>query len=192
MRTNHHNRFIVTPDTETIIQQTKNWVSEIVIDLQLCPFASAAFNTNNIDYTVVHRRDITRHLQQIADCFTFLDDHENIETQLLIFSDAYKDFDNYLDLLHLANQILEDLKYTGIYQLASFHPLYRFADSMDNDASNYSNRSPYPMLHILREKSLEQAITGYPDIEKVPEKNIRKLNKIGYVRMRKKLDSIVE
>ena len=182
----------MTPDTETIIQQTKNWVSEIVIDLQLCPFASAAFNTNNIDYTVVHRRDITRHLQQIADCFTFLDDHKNIETQLLIFSDAYKDFDNYLDLLHLANQILEDLKYTGIYQLASFHPLYRFADSMDNDASNYSNRSPYPMLHILREKSLEQAITGYPDIEKVPEKNIRKLNKIGYVRMRKKLDSIVE
>ena len=182
----------MTLSSQTIIQQTKNWVSQIVIDLQLCPFASTPFNTNNIDYTVIFEQDITQHLHQIADSYALLDNEQKIETQLLIFPNAYKNFEDYLDLLHLANQILEDLKYTGIYQLASFHPLYRFADSTETDAANYSNRSPYPMLHILREESLEKAIANYPDIEKVPQKNIDKLDKIGYLTMQKKLEAITE
>jgi len=182
----------VTITNQTIIQQTKNWVSQIVIDLQLCPFASAPFNTDNINYTVLPEHDITLHLHQIADNYVLLDNEEKIETQLLIFPNAYKDFDDYLDLLHLANQILKDLKYSGIYQLASFHPLYRFADSTETDAANFSNRSPYPMLHILREASLEKAIANYPNIEEVPQKNIDKLDKIGYSAMQKKLEAITE
>jgi hypothetical protein len=177
---------------QTIIQQTKDWVSQIVIDLQLCPFAATPFSSDNIDYTIISERDISQHLHQIAESYAFLDNEKNIETQLLIFPNAYKKFDDYLDLLHLANQILEDLKYIGVYQLASFHPLYRFAGSTETDAANYSNRSPYPMLHILREKSLEKAIASHPNIKEVPQKNIDKLDKIGYPAMQKKLEAITE
>jgi len=182
----------VTVSNQAAVQQTKNWISQIVIDLQLCPFASAPFNTNNIDYTVIPRNDISRHLHQIANSYSVLDNDTNIETQLLIFPDAYQDFEDYLDLLHLANQILKDLKYTGIYQLASFHPLYRFADSDEKDAANYSNRSPYPMLHVLRESSLDKAIINHPNIEDVPQNNINKLDEIGYLTMQKKLEAITE
>ena len=182
----------MTISNQSIIQQTKNWISQIVIDLQLCPFASAPFNTNNIDYTVIPRSDVTKHLHQIANCYGTLDNDSNIETQLLIFPDAYQNFEDYLDLLHLANQILKDLKYTGTYQLASFHPLYRFADSAEKDAANYSNRSPYPMLHVLREASLDKAIASHPNIEDVPQNNIAKLDEIGYQTMQKKLADITE
>ncbi|MFV2004765.1 MAG: DUF1415 family protein, partial [Gammaproteobacteria bacterium] len=82
--------------------------------------------------------------------------------------------------------------YSGIYQLASFHPDYRFADSAEDDASNFSNRSPYPMLHILRESSIEKAVENYKDIEQVPQANINKLRQIGTENMRQKLDHIMQ
>jgi len=182
----------VTPSNQSIIQQTKDWVSQIVIDLQLCPFASAAFSSDSIDYTIIPRNDITIHLHQIANSYSVFDNDTTIETQLLIFPEAYQDFEDYLDLLHLANQILKDLKYIGIYQLASFHPLYRFADSAEKDAANYSNRSPYPMLHVLRESSLDKAIASHPNIDNVPQNNIDKLEEIGYLTMKKRLEAITE
>ena len=163
-----------------------------MIDLQLCPFASAPFNNNNIDYTVIPGSDITQHLHQIADSYRVLDNDTDIETQLLIFPDAYQDFEDYLDLLHLGNQILKDLKYTGVYQLASFHPSYLFADSREKDAANYSNRSPYPMLHVLRESSLDKVIARHPDIAQIPKNNVNRLDEIGYARMQEKLEKITE
>ena len=175
---------------QAVIQQTKNWVEEIVIGLNLCPFASLPFHNNAIEYSVNTGSSTEQHLQQLADCFARLDDSTNIETSLLIYPDAYQAFDNYLDLLDIANQLLEDLHYTGSYQLASFHPDYRFAGSAENDASNFSNRSPCPMLHVIRESSLEKAIANYPNIEQVPENNIKKLQEIGYQEMQKKLKII--
>ena len=182
----------MTVSNQSIIQHTKNWVSQTVIDLQLCPFASAPFKTNNIDYTVIPGSDIAKHLHQIANSFSVLENDASIETQLLIFPDAYQGFEDYLDILYLANQMLEDLKYTGIFQLASFHPSYRFADSSETDAANYSNRSPYPMLHILREESLEKAIASHPDIEQIPMENTNRLNEIGYSKMQERLEQITE
>ena len=177
---------------KTVIQQTKNWVEEIVIGLNLCPFASRPFQNETIEYIVNSGDSIERHLQQLADCFTHLDSSAEIETSLLIYPDAYQQFDDYLELLDFANQLLDDLDYTGIYQVASFHPLYRFEGSAEDDASNYSNRSPYPMLHLIRESDLEKAITNYPDIEQVPENNIKKLREIGYKEMQDKLKKLVE
>ena len=179
---------------QTVIQQTKNWVEKIVIGLNLCPFASQPFHNDAIEYIVNTGDSIEQHLQQLADCFARLDARSNtradIETSLLIYPDAYQTFDNYLDLLDIANQLLEDLHYTGIYQLASFHPYYRFAGSTENDASNFSNRSPHPMLHVIRESSLEKAISNYPNIEQVPENNIKKLREIGYKEMQTKFKNI--
>jgi hypothetical protein len=175
---------------QTVIQHTKTWVEEVVIGLNLCPFASRPFLNDSIEYTVIAGDSTERHLQQLANSFKLLDDNSDIETSLLVYPEAYQTFDDYLDWLDYANHLLADLNYTGCYQLASFHPDYRFAGSEKNDASNFTNRSPYPMLHLIREKSLEAAITSYPDIEQVPKNNIRKLQEIGYAEMQKKLKAI--
>jgi hypothetical protein len=179
---------------QTVIRQTKNWVEEIVIGLNLCPFASLPFKNETIEYTVNSDDSTEQHLHQLADGFSKLDKTTNIETSLLIYPDAYQKFDDYLEFLHLANLLLEDLNYSGIYQLASFHPDYRFADSAENDASNFSNRSPYPMLHLIRESDLEKAISSYSanysNIEQVPENNIKKLRDIGYKEMQEKLKKL--
>ncbi len=175
---------------QTIIQQTKNWVKEIVIGLNLCPFAAQPFQKDTIEYTVITGDSTEQHLQQLADSFHLLDDNPDIETSLLIYPDAYQTFDDYLDWLDYANHLLEDLNYSGSYQIASFHPDYRFAGSTKSDASNFTNRSPWPMLHLIREHSLEAAITTYPNIEQVPKNNIKKLQEIGYQEMQKKLKNI--
>ena len=180
----------MNPAEQTAIQQTKNWVEEIVIGLNLCPFAAQPFREQRIEYTVVSGDATEQHLQQLADSFTLLDNSPELETSLLIYTEAYQTFDDYLDWLDYANHLLDDLNYTGSYQIASFHPDYRFAGSEKNDASNFSNRSPWPMLHLIREKNLEAAIASYPDIEQVPKNNIKKLQEIGFTEMQNKLKNI--
>ena len=182
----------MTPDTQTVIQQTKDWIREIVIGLELCPFAAPVFENDQIDYIVADDSKTDQHLLLLADCFANLDKQEDIETSMLIFSSAYHPFGDYLELVQLANLLLDDLDYSGIYQLASFHPDYQFADSAKDDASNFSNRSPYPMLHILRESSIEKAVERYKDIEQVPLANIKRLQQIGFENMQQKLNHILQ
>lgn len=159
--------------------------------MNLCPFASSVFEANTISYIVINDGDtadnMAQHLQHLADSFTELDSSDTIETSLLIFPEAYQQFDDYLDFLDITGQLLEELNYSGVYQIASFHPDYLFEGSTEEDASNYTNRSPYPMLHLLRESSIEKAVASYPDIEQVPENNIKKLRDIGYEEMRDRL-----
>ena len=108
-----------------------------------------------------------------------LDEEPSIETTLLILPSGFEDFNHYLDLVEIADALIADNDYEGVYQVASFHPGYLFAGSSENDPSNYTNRSPYPMLHFLREASLTQAIDSHPDIDAVPEKNIAFANDKG-------------
>ena len=173
-----------------------------MIGLNLCPFASQPFQNNAIEYTVITGDSLEHHLHQLADSFARLgtsngdrsSDSTDIETSLLIFPEAYQKFDDYLELLDLANHLLDDLNYSGTYQIASFHPDYLFADSEKDDAGNFSNRSPYPMLHLLRESSIEAAIATYTanhkNIEQVPIDNINKLQQIGYQEMLNRLRQI--
>lgn len=180
----------MTFSTQDVIQQTQHWINEVVVGLNLCPFAASTIQQNSIEYIVaqeINNTGIEQHMQQIADCLNQLDKTASTETSLIIYQSGYEDFDDYLDMYYLANQLIEDLNYSGIYQIASFHPEYRFEGSMPNDAANFSNRSPYPMLHILREHSIEKAIENFPDIESVPENNIKNLQQIGYDEMFRKL-----
>ena len=163
-----------------------------MIGLNLCPFACQVVTDNSIDYVVISGDSMQQHLQQLADCFTKLDAAKDIETSLLIFPQAYQQFDDYLELLYLADLLLQDLHYTGTYQLASFHPQYLFQGSSEDDASNFSNRSPYPMLHLLRESSLEKAIASYENIDQLPQHNINKLQQIGYQAMQQTLKKITQ
>ena len=166
-------------------------MEQVVIGLNLCPFASKPVKENKVAYIAAGDASMEQHLQQLADSFKQLDSTFDIETSLLIFPDSYQSFDSYLELLHLANLLLDDLRYTGIYQLASFHPAYCFENSDEDDAANFSNRSPYAMLHIIRESSVEKAVANFEGIEQVPERNVRVLRDLGYHKMAQTLQDIL-
>jgi len=178
--------------TQEVIQQTKRWIQRVVIELNLCPFASQVFIQNQIQYTVIEHGDTEQILHHLADTFEHLNNNKETETSLIILSQSHADFNDYLALLDLSQLLLDDLNYTGIFQLASFHPQYCFEGSKNSDASNFSNRSPYPMLHILREDSIEKAVSGYDNIEDVPQNNIKRLQKIGFETMQKTLQDILD
>lgn len=116
-----------------------------------------------------------------------LDKDGERETSLLIFPDALSDFDEYLDVLALANAVLKESGYDGIYQLASFHPKYLFAGAAVDDAANYTNRSPYPMLHILKEASVEAALESYPNPKAISTRNVEVTRGLGLRAMRELL-----
>lgn len=166
-------------NTTLVIDQTKKWVKNMVIGLNFCPFANQEYKNDTIRYQVSDTIDLSVAMMQLFDECTFLDDNESISTTLIIFKDGFKEFDEFLFLVNLCEQLLRKQKYEGIYQIATFHPDYVFEGEDPNDPSNYTNRSPYPMLHLLREEQLEEAIEKFPDTETIPEKNIELTRKLG-------------
>ena len=174
-----------TPDK--IISQTKKWITDVVVGCNFCPFAAREIKQNKVHYQVEPATELSICLESFLQECIRLDKEVMIETTLLIFPNAFQSFDDFLDLVGHAEDILKQKGYEGIYQVASFHPLYRFADSANDDAANYTNRSVYPMLHLLREESIEQAIERYTDPEKIPERNVRFAREKGtaYMKMLK-------
>ena len=163
----------------SIASKTQKWIEQVVVGLELCPFAKRVIDEHSLRYCVSTVSDTETLTEQLLSEIALLDQNPKIETTLLIHPQVLEDFTTYLDYVDTANAILAHLNYEGIYQIASFHPAYIFADSDDSDPANYSNRSPYPMLHLLREASLELAIASHPDIDAVPEQNIARLRKLG-------------
>jgi len=166
-------------DNKTVIRQTKKWISTVVIAHGLCPFAKKEFDKDRIHYAVIETADVEVQLEQVVLECEALDKDVDRETSLLIFPSAVSDFDDYLDLTEMATALLKAQGYEGLYQLASFHPDYCFEAVGVDDASHYTNRSPYPMLHILREASVEQALKNYPSPEDIPERNVELTQKLG-------------
>jgi hypothetical protein len=162
-----------------IIKQTATWIKEVVVGCNFCPFAAKELKLGSIHYEVIRSGDITTCLQALAREFQRLDEDTSIETTLLIFPDDFSDFYRYLELADLAEKFLADQGKEGVYQLASFHPQYLFAGSTAIDAANYTNRSLYPMLHLLREASLTTALAQFPHPEKIPRNNIAYARKKG-------------
>ena len=166
-------------DTDAVISHTKAWLSSVIIAHGLCPFAKREFENSRIHYAVIKAQTKEAQLHQlILECLA-LDNNRERETTLLIFPNGLSDFENYLDMADLAAALLKEQGYEGVYQLASFHPKYIFDGAPSNDAANYTNRSPYPMLHILREASVEQVLNSYPNPEKIPERNIKLTRSLG-------------
>jgi hypothetical protein len=160
-------------DTELVIRQTKKWITEVVIGCNFCPFAAREVKQNRVHYRVEPSPDPSKCLLAFLEECRRLDHDNSIETTLLVLPNAVPQFDDYLDLLSVAEDLLRKNGYEGTYQVASFHPLYRFAGAQAGDPANYTNRSIYPMLHLLREESIEKALENYPDPEKIPEHNMR-------------------
>ena len=171
--------------TEQIIAQTKKWITDVVIGCNFCPFAAREMKRNTVHYIVSGAASMEESLSVFLEACRQLDQDENIETTLVIFPNQCNDFEEYLDLVEMAEELLEEEDYEGVYQVASFHPEYRFAGVAADDPANYTNRSPYPMLHLLREESLEKALEFYKgDPEEIPENNIRFAREKGLLYMK--------
>ena len=157
---------------DQIIAQTKKWITEVVIGCNFCPFAAKQIKQQTVHYQVENSPDKATCLQVFLQECTRLNEEEDIVTTLLIFPEGFTQFDDFLDLLADAEDLLIANNYESVYQVASFHPQYIFGGAPVNDAANYTNRSVYPMLHLLREAQIEEALERYPDPEKIPDNNI--------------------
>jgi hypothetical protein len=173
-------------DTEELIDrdgavkaQTLHWVRDFIVAHTICPFAQREVEQDSVRIEVVRSKKIAVALEELMAEVAWLDEHKDTETSLLVFPTLFRDFEHYLDFVDLAESLLAEQGYEGIYQLATFHPDYCFADAEPEDAANYTNRSPYPMLHLLREASLENAIAAYGDTEQIPARNIAYLEAMG-------------
>ena len=156
---------------EAIVRHIQSWLADVIIGFNFCPFARREFEAGRIRYRVLDSTKKKLAIKTLLEEIQFLDDHGSTETTLLIFADGFREFYAYLDLVDQAQRALEDSGYEGVYQLASFHPDYLFEGEAVDDASHYTNRSPLPMLHLLREASIERAVAGDPNTDQIPERN---------------------
>ncbi|VVE80178.1 DUF1415 domain-containing protein [Pandoraea sputorum] len=174
-----------TQDNEAVIAATRHWLTRAVIGLNLCPFAKAVHVKDQIRYVVSAARDmegvlldLERELQGLVQA-----DPQAVDTTLLIVPDALPDFHEYNDALFFAERMLKQLQLEGELQIASFHPEYQFEGTDPDDAENFTNRSPYPILHLLREASIDRAVEAFPEAEAIYERNealMRKMGVAGY------------
>ncbi|MGC4104045.1 DUF1415 domain-containing protein [Ferruginibacter sp.] len=169
--------------TEQVIEQTKKWILDVVVGCNFCPFAAKVVKQQAIHYQVEPATAATTCMESFLKEAMRLDEDDSIETSFIIFPNAFQKFEDYLDIVSVAEKILQQNGYEGIYQVASFHPLYQFAGSDDNDAANYTNRSAYPMLHLLREESIDKALENYKNPEDIPDRNVHFAREKGLVYM---------
>ncbi len=171
------------PSDKTIIAQTKKWIIDVVIGCNFCPFAAREVKRESIYYEVIGNGNQKSILEKLSGAFKKMDEDEKVETMLLIVPGSFTSFSFYLQLVEASEKLVKKQGYEGVYQIASFHPNYLFAGSEANDPANYTNRSPYPMLHILREKSLSRVIDSHPDTLKIPDNNIAYARQKGLAKM---------
>lgn len=166
---------------EAIIAATREWMEKAVIGLNLCPFAKAVHAKRQIRWVVSQAADEEGLLQDLLHELQLLAAAEpaDIETTLVIHPWVLRDFLDYNDFLDIADAAVEELSLDGVLQVASFHPDYRFADAGEDDMGNYSNRSPFPTLHLLREDSVDKAVAAFPEADRIYEANIETLRELG-------------
>lgn len=167
--------------SEDPIAATRVWLERIVIGLNLCPFAKAVYVKEQVRYVLSDATTPEALVEQLAEELVLLRDAspEQIDTTLIIHPDVLTDFLDYNDFLDNADAAIEALDLQGILQVASFHPQYQFEGVAADDASNYTNRAPYPILHLLREDSVARAVDAFPDPDVIVERNIQTLDRIG-------------
>ena len=163
----------------TPIQAVQKWLTTVVVDLNFCPFAGKPLADNKVRFVTVESSKKREVLEIFAHECRKLDSDDSIETTLIILDQGFRSFIDYLDVLDLAGQLLKMEGYEGVYQVASFHPEYCFEGEAYDDPANFTNRSPYPILHLLREESVSKAVDSHPEIDAVPERNIDVARKLG-------------
>jgi hypothetical protein len=168
--------------TDAAVDATRTWLEKAVIGLNLCPFAKAVHVHQRIRYCVSDAQttadllqDLTRELHALHAA-----DPKDCETTLLIHPYVLTDFLEYSFFLPTAEARISKLGYAAEFQLASFHPQYQFGDAAPDDIENYTNRAPYPTLHLLRASSIERAVAAFPEAADIYEKNMETLRRLGH------------
>ena len=179
-------------DQQIVIDRTRHWIADMVIGLNLCPFARRVFEADTIRYVVSDAMDEKALLADLSRELGVLVKLpiEKAETTLLIHPHVFGDFLDYNDFLDLAERQLDKLGLEGIIQIASFHPQYQFADTELDAPENYTNRSPYPMLHLLREESISRIANDPEELLEIPNRNIETLRALGKDKIVEKLRRI--
>jgi hypothetical protein len=174
-----------------VIERTRRWIDTFVIGLNLCPFAEQVFAAERIRYAVTDAPDEARLAERLSAELDLLASRPagEVETTLLIHPLALADFLAYNDFLNVADELLQRLGLGGVIQIASFHPRYRFAGTDADAVENFTNRSPYPMLHLLREASITEAAAAGPPLDDIPRRNVAALRRLGPRRVRQLLGS---
>lgn len=164
-----------------VVAETRDWLTKAVIGLNLCPFAKAVQVKDQIRFAVSDATDAEGVLTDLQDELALLaeTDPEKVDTTLLIIPDALDDFLDFNDFEELSDRLLKRMRLVGEVQVATFHPQFQFAETQPDDIENYTNRSPYPILHLLREDSIDRAVESFPDASEIYEKNIETMNKLG-------------
>lgn len=164
-----------------MLAATRRWLERAVIGLNLCPFAKAALARDQIRWVVSGATteaelagELALELERLAAA-----DPARVDTTLLIHPGVLADFLDYNDFLDVADETVAALDLEGVLQVASFHPDYQFADADPDDVGNFSNRSPYPMLHLLREDSIARALDAFDDADRIGETNVATLRRLG-------------
>ncbi len=164
---------------EKVVQAVRQWVEALIVGMNLCPFAKREMVNNRVRFATTTSTTEEQLLMVLQAELSLLDTDSSIETTLLIHPGVLQDFYDYNQFLNYADSLLEEMELEGIYQIASFHPDYQFDGTNPDDVENYTNRSPYPMLHLIREASLERAIANYPEVDQIPERNIALMHDLG-------------
>jgi len=174
---------------QQIIAHCQQWVDRVIVRLNICPFAKAEVQAQTIHYVVndavLQDELVAATLQQCQE----LDECDDRATTLIILNDPSLGFYRYLDVVDAVEQALLDAGYEGIYQVASFHPDYCFGGSEPDDASNFTNRSPYPMIHLIREHDITNALANFLRPESIPDRNIEYTRRKGFEHMKSLLSS---
>jgi hypothetical protein len=180
------------PHPESIIDAVRRWIESIVVGLDLCPFARRVVQGNRIRYVVSTATDAELLRTTLAEELRFLAAAplDEVETTILIHPDVLESFDDYCDFLPVADQLLRSLRLEGVIQIASFHPQFQFADSRPDDVANYTNRSPYPLLHLLREESVSKVAGNEEEMLEIPRRNAELLRKMGRETILERLRSL--
>lgn len=181
----------MTNDNE-YIAAIRLWVQRLVVDMNLCPFAKRELVKGRVRFAVTAATTEAQLLAALRAELERLRSDPSIETTLLIHPQVLQDFHDYNQFLDATDGLLVDMQLDGICQIASFHPHYQFAGTTADDAENYTNRTPYPLLHLLREDSLERAIASYPDVDGIPERNIALMQRLGRDALQQLLASLTD
>jgi len=167
---------------EDVIAAMRQWIEKAVIGLNLCPFAKAVYVKNQVRYVVSHAQHLDGFLEDLDRELDFLAaaDPEEIDTTLLIHPTLLPDFLDFNDFMQLAEAAVGEHGLDGVIQIASFHPAFQFEGTEPDDIANFTNRAPYPTLHLLREASIERAVAAFPEAETIYERNIATLKSLGH------------
>ena len=172
----------VRPSDDDVLAKTRHWLEAAVIGLNLCPFAKAVYVKNQVRLVVSqarHADDLLEELDRELDLLVATPADE-IDTTLLIHPTLFEDFLDFNDFLEVADGVVDEHALEGVIQLASFHPQFQFDGTSAEDISNYTNRAPFAMLHLLREASVERAVAAFPEADAIFEQNIATLEKLGH------------